>query len=596
MSAQSWTEIPSQRTEKFLDFEEQRLVDVNSASDTQNDSLTPRAKLASVNLLVPSQRCNIMVHSTFDERTAARIHSRDEDDESDGEMSDADDDELCLLDIDESFQHHLYHGLQNNSFSTIPEAQLPIPVPEILRQTTTLSSELALESVAFAIMGCNPNLLLQTISNLQRQGRDIGPIYPFHMAAAYLNGGSTCCQSITVLCTSARGTAVTKARLINEYGHSVLDSLLLSILRSHTTLKMKDVDGKLDDNAIFPGQEVDICGRWSANSPCYRAFVNGGRTTLPSSWKHKFCHSSAQAVIDSVRLLLHRLPTMRSMLSGLFEHQCFGCGQRLRLGPLHALVMTAFCLVKAGMPEEDLFGVVACYLSMLSGGVPSLSKRAICVSQLLGANPDSGCSHEEMTPHEMAIAIEAEVQQSSLPKAARIGWDVFTSIMRIAEEAYVDAGEVREGLDGSVRSTLSRPQDIDLNVWGDSGMVYTDNHGQVSISSMPHFARDCQGPRCLHLLQHVRPPFGDSPVLGHVWAAIQAEIADYRRLFNDEGWVSEMFSMETLRESLVRGGTPNIGYVKNSLLLPYCRCGIFDGTCLPTYREQIFKPLELLWP
>lgn len=456
-----------------------------------------------------------------------------------------------------SFSSCLQEALRGNEFSSIPEDQLPVSISEIARQITRKPDDLVLESVAFAIMSCNCELLSQTLDDMSHQETDITSIYPLHMAAACLNGGRACCEIFAVLRKRLPLEAFTKDRFANEYGHTVLDSFLLTILRNHTTVNMKMVDETLGDNAVIPGQEVDICDRWSADSKCFRNLVASGTTTIPASWKHKFCHTSVQAVLHSTRIVLLTFPTMRNLPSGLFKRQCFGCGLRLQLGPLHALVMTAFCLASIGAPKEDLFGVVAYYLALVAEGASVLTQCAVSPSRLLGSGSNVACSHEKMTPYEMAMAIEAEVPEYKYSKEGQIGWNVYTTIMRLAEACI--AGKTVGCIEQSEHGT-------------DDG---EEEHLQYSK-------------HCPHKGRH---RFGNSPILGHIWAAIQAELTSYRRADENDGWLSHSFSMQALLESLVRGDSPDVGYIKDSKLMPYCRCGKFEVICgyRALFLEQMCK-------
>lgn len=554
-----------QWTNQRLNFDRYNLTTLNSTANTPNESLTPRARSNLVQQPLPTQHCRWTIHVNPD----AYYHGSGEEENGDQNMADQN---------HQPFSHHLHEGLQSNEFSNVSEDRLPLPVPNVVRQAIRDPHQFALESAAFAIMGRNLDLLWEILRvNPGRPDVDIAPIYPFHMAAAFLDGGNTCCLVFDALCNGIRGIAVTKERFTNEYGHTVLDGFLLTILRSHTMANMKDVDGDLTNTATMPGQEVDICGRWSADSPCFRAFVASGQTALPASWKHKFCHTSAQAIVHSTSRLILEFPTMQYIPSGLFKNQCFKCGLRLQLGPLHALVMTAFCLATTGRPEEDLFGIVACYLCMVSVGVSPLSRRAISPPQLLGKRFDIACSHEELTPYEMAVAIEAEVQQYKFSEQVQVGWNVFTTIMRLTEEARVTGEEAR-----SIHSCDVDWDALDRNVW--TGDYESEVHNR-------QFPSDCGNCRCAHLLKgRETPHFADSPVLGHVWAAVQAELANHRKVTEGDGWLSESFSMQALLESLSQKDNPNIGYVRRSILKPYCRCGIFRESAFGiAHRESMFE-------
>jgi hypothetical protein len=59
----------------------------------------------------------------------------------------------------------------------------------------------------------------------------------------------------------------------NELGHTLLDTLMITILRNHTYVSPGTVDNALKRDHIFPGQETDICGRWDADCQCYQEIL-----------------------------------------------------------------------------------------------------------------------------------------------------------------------------------------------------------------------------------------------------------------------------------------------------------------------------------
>src|ERR1700722_1156823 len=83
------------------------------------------------------------------------------------------------------------------------------------------------------------------------------------------------------------------------------------------------------------------------------------------SWKHKFCHTSAQTICHCISLITMS-PFRLNTPSGIFLRHCSECGLKMQLQPLHTLVMTAFQLASCGCPDEDLFGILACLLHILS--------------------------------------------------------------------------------------------------------------------------------------------------------------------------------------------------------------------------------------
>lgn len=81
------------------------------------------------------------------------------------------------------------------------------------------------------------------------------------------------------------------------------------------------------------------------------------------------------------------------------------------------------------------------------------------------------------------------------------------------------------------------------------------------------------------LCSHCKPEtdnfFGRSKVIGTLWAAIQTELLTYRRLKEEDLWVSENFDMEALLGGLKNWGLLPIKFVEEDMMAPFCRCARF---------------------
>ncbi|KAK0703706.1 hypothetical protein B0T26DRAFT_657321 [Lasiosphaeria miniovina] len=107
---------------------------------------------------------------------------------------------------------------------------------------------------------------------------------PFHLAAAHLDGAKTCCLIIDIMAGSLQIGASVSATYRNDLGHTVLDSLMITILRSHTSVAPAVVSKGFESQSRFPGEEVDICGRWDADTPCVRQlYASAGWATISLS-------------------------------------------------------------------------------------------------------------------------------------------------------------------------------------------------------------------------------------------------------------------------------------------------------------------------
>lgn len=82
----------------------------------------------------------------------------------------------------------------------------------------------------------------------------------------------SCCDVVYALADWITGAQVYNT-YVNEHGHTILDNLMISIIKSHTSAKPVVVDDNFKDVARFVGEEVDICGRWDADSLAYASFM-----------------------------------------------------------------------------------------------------------------------------------------------------------------------------------------------------------------------------------------------------------------------------------------------------------------------------------
>jgi hypothetical protein len=199
------------------------------------------------------------------------------------------------------------------------------------------------------------------------------------LAISFLNGATACCNILRVLLGNmfARYTYPEVRELyINDLGHTLLDSLMISILKSHTTTTPGIVDEQLGYQTRFAGEEVDICERWDADSESFRSLLSNGQKDVPVSWKHKFCHTSIQVICHCILWVrdFYSIRTLMDESSGIYLKHCSGCGLKMQLKPLHTLVVTAFHLANYGCADEDLFGILACLLTLLFIGISPIEK------------------------------------------------------------------------------------------------------------------------------------------------------------------------------------------------------------------------------
>ncbi|KAF2688343.1 hypothetical protein K458DRAFT_427949 [Lentithecium fluviatile CBS 122367] len=482
--------------------------------------------------------------------------------------------------LTEPLEQKLQNGLESNSFSTIQSSKLPVDLGHISQAASKSPSEIWREGLGFAIMGRNFGLLDRMLADPKFSKRDTPSIYPAHLAATYLDGGKTCCQIMDLLLGSDKFDRGAFDR--DSKGHTVLDALMLRILRSHSGTLLEVVDDNLRGVQGYAGEEVDICGRWDTESDSYRKLVGGGAVKVPLNWKHKFCHTSIQAICHCIEAVVSR---MQPATSGLFLRRCFSCGLKLELQPLHTMVLVALQLLKNGVDGEDLFGMICCLFQLtVSSAYHGLSFAKSHVSTHLlqdGMNHD-GCSHEELSPFELAMRVDVTARQCGSPEA-RKGWAAFVLILQRIEEQHrwVSERHPPPGYEEEHETILKAyEEDDDLSnrrpELGESLLMREIFHdGDLGFSI-----------RCYHLVPNSPRVFGRNVHLGHVWAACQAELLAYRRQQESHPWLSQHITIDAILECLQTGDPKVLPHAKNEMLEPYCACGLYDGWHRVARREQ----------
>jgi hypothetical protein len=485
--------------------------------------------------------------------------------------------------LTEPLEDKLQDGLETNSFSTIQNSQLPIDLGEISQAARKSQDQIWRDGLGFAIMGRNIDLLEQMISPESKEdreklsSRDIRGMLPVHLAATYLDGGKTCCQIMGLLLYNLSGFNQGLPDRDSK-GHTVFDCLMLRVLRSHSDTPLEVVGDDLKGVRGHAGGEADICGRWDAESDSYRRLVGGGAAKIPLSWKHKFCHTSVQAICHSIQLLsgFSQLTT-----SGLFLRYCPNCKRTPELKIPHAIVLTALQLLKHGLDGEDLFGMICSLFQLtVSGAHESVDFSRSHVSTHLFQEDvhHGGCVHEELTPFELAMRVNVIAQQCGSLEAQK-GWTAFVFVLQRIEEQHrwASEGHPPRGYEDVHQAILQKYENRgdlsnhrpELSEFLLTREIFWDDHLD--------FPSHCE---------HGKRAFGRNISLGHVWAACQAEILTYRRQQESHPWLSQHISMDAILDCL-RTGNPNaLPHVRNDRLKPYCACGSYYGICRYPLQED----------
>ncbi|KAI0531696.1 hypothetical protein GGR58DRAFT_508228 [Xylaria digitata] len=301
---------------------------------------------------------------------------------------------------DESLTELFGQALTENQFSAIPVDDLPFSLPEIPptfeHHVERAAREiLFLDSLTLGIKTGNQDLLNKLVLDEEMSDVNLSPISPFHLAASYLVSSRACCEVLTTLVRLPNTRHQLSSLYINDLKHTVLNSLMVMVLKSHSAPPPELVEDKWKECG-FPGTEVDICGTWEPDTPEVVALIDEGAQLVPLNWKHKFCHSSVQAICHFIHTLFAFTWSLDiNTPSGLFLRCCGHCRSELRLGPLHALVVTAAYLVRYGCGDEDLFGIVACGLSLITSGADPTIRANVSAPDLYYGAPRDTCVHED---------------------------------------------------------------------------------------------------------------------------------------------------------------------------------------------------------
>ncbi|KAI0121969.1 hypothetical protein F4814DRAFT_407096 [Daldinia grandis] len=443
----------------------------------------------------------------------------------------------------------LARGLQGNQFSSVEAKELPFATDPIIKAAEKSTDELNADAFGFAIMSRNIGVIDKILDNYDGEFPDsLSAIFPFHLAARYLDGAKTCYLMMLYLVYNLEESCSIGTNYIDDSGFTVLDTLFITILRSHSKVPLDILSGDSASQSHYAGQEVDPCGRWDADSPCVRQLYASGSSEIPHGWKHIFCHTSVQAVCHSLSAIfsVEWNPDINTP-SGLFKRRCSCCGLELKLGPLHALVLTAFFLANNGMPGENLFGMICCLVCLLTHQADPHTGVDVSIPELLGRGLANECQHVTMNPAELALKIYLEKTTPWTSQVSR-GWKIFLSILQ-----------------------LDRKKDF--------GNVHLHRRNPDKCSHVP------------------KVTYSNNRQLGQIWAAIQAELLTYRRLSEEDGWLSANFDMEKLwgaleddNEELLREFADNPDHITGeSKLKGYSSCGHFDGAGIPlcAIREEV---------
>ena len=459
----------------------------------------------------------------------------------------------------EEYTEKLCGNLESNDFSSVKVSDLPVAVGHIARAARSSPTELVEEALGFSIISRNVDLLADILGS--RDWIEPTGFYPIHLAATYLDGSKTCCRILYELCDSFPYSL--RKVYVNEHGHTILDQLMIAILKAHTSCLPSVVDVVFKNESRFEGEDVDICGRWDADSACVRSLLANGTSHIPFEWKHMFCHTSVQTICHCIGILFS--PSWESVInipSGIFLKHCSHCGLKLQLLPLHTLVVVGLHLSLSGCKGENLFGILACLLCLLSCGANPLLKAHISSQALLDSDQGNECSHKELDPAELIEEFSTEMKLM-WSKELSTGWQVIYYALKQSQAEWKFKPSKR-------RSALNERNHDDDDFDSISGCADDE------ISTDEETRHEHHLPGCCPDHGEYFTFFGENKVLAPLWAAVQTELLTYRRLKEGEEWISQNFDMRSLNEGLIDKGKVDIALVQNKMMKPFCDCGQFS--------------------
>ena len=161
-----------------------------------------------------------------------------------------------------NFAECLQKNLESNEFSTIEVRELPISAGQIIRAAKRSPEQLLEEAFGFSIMARNRILVGDMLRNARKEDFVLHDLYPLHLASSYLSGSTTCCGIFDdIVQGMPSGEASVRRLYTNHLNHTVLDNLMIVVLKAHTSCTPIMIDEAFKKEHRFVGEEVDICGR-----------------------------------------------------------------------------------------------------------------------------------------------------------------------------------------------------------------------------------------------------------------------------------------------------------------------------------------------
>jgi hypothetical protein len=75
--------------------------------------------------------------------------------------------------------------------------------------------------------------------------------------------------------------------------------------------------------------------------------------------------------------------------------------------------------------------------------------------------------------------------------------------------------------------------------------------------------------------------------IAYIWAAVQTELLTYRRIHENDSWLSPYFDLDALQTSFQMGKEISMPLLDRSMISPYCYCGHTGNPWGPVLGEYM---------
>lgn len=135
-----------------------------------------------------------------------------------------------------TLQEAMAATLASGSFTEISPQELPMSASVISQAAQSSPEQLEADAFAFAIMAGNLEKLHEFF-DIDGEGPELAhTVQPFHLAASFMDASRSCCRILSTLIDILHGQSSIGVGNVDKNGLTVLDILMVNILRSHSNV------------------------------------------------------------------------------------------------------------------------------------------------------------------------------------------------------------------------------------------------------------------------------------------------------------------------------------------------------------------------